>query len=157
MLASYALRSSCSKPIVQNSTIPRETRAGSSNCECEGIWPVSRTTLLLWALDRLNYLNRASVWRDALLCVFKPLKPGSAAKLGGRGCWCILWILRASVTSPSKPFWCGFLVTSMYLLLLLQLILMQCDGTVYGHCHPLKSRICQLHLAATVNGESHAQ
>jgi hypothetical protein len=52
---------------------------------------------------------------------------------------------------------CRFLVTSMYLLLLLQLILMQCDGTVYAHCHPLKSEICQLHLAATVNGESDAQ
>ena len=45
----------------------------------------------------------------------------------------------------------------MYLLLFLQLILMQCDGTVYAHCHPLKNRICQLHLAATVNGESDAQ
>jgi hypothetical protein len=33
---------------------------------------------------------------------------------------------------------CGFLATSMYLLLLLHLILMQCDGTVYTHWHPLK-------------------
>src|SRR5271156_2082712 len=85
MSASYALRSSCSKPIVQNSTIPRETRADSSNCEREqGVWPVSRTTLLLWALDRLNCLNRASVWRDALLCVFQATQTQfcDAANLG---------------------------------------------------------------------------
>jgi hypothetical protein len=74
-----------SKPIVRNFTIPRETRPDSSNCESEkGIWPVGPNYLLLWALDRSNCPNRASVRRGALLCVFQATQTRfcDAAKLG---------------------------------------------------------------------------